>query len=135
MLPGSYLKTPCNLSSPNLKETSLTCMHFVGHPCGRMSNGFQNHNPADPSVDEVEGIKRNSAELDQWVVTPSQDEQWKHVHHGQYTAAVSKFSSHLGKLPAEVDADHAERNIGAEITQNHEQLESAGKGSNVDGRG
>lgn len=78
-----------------------------------MSDGFKDHNTTNPAVHEVVSVERDVEQLDQWVVTASEQEQRKHVHHRQHARAVSDLSGNVASAP--MDTDNAEGNVHCKV--------------------
>ena len=85
-----------------------------------MSNGFEDNNPSEPTVDEVHGVEGNAGDLDDGVVTSSEKEQRDHVDDGHDTSAVAELSSGGGIALAHVDLPHAQSAVGSEVAEEHE---------------
>lgn len=117
----------CN-SSPSSR------VDFRNHPSKSVANGLKNSGSTDPAVEQVEGVERDAAHLDEGVVASSKDEKGDHIHHSQDTETITQDRSDGLLWQGPVDLDDAECDVGSKVCDENEELKSAGESAHVESR-
>ena len=76
-----HLPLPSQSSRSMNVAASLTLInnnHYLGDG---MSKGLQYHNTTKPAMDQIEIVKRNAQQADEWIIPASQDDKRYHVDH------------------------------------------------------
>lgn len=100
------------------------------HPDGRVGNGFQDDDAAEPAVNEVVRVKAEAEEEDERVVAASQKEQRNHVHDGKNTSPVTGVIVPELRV-APFDGDAAEGDLHGKVADEEEELKTARKDTHV----
>lgn len=108
-------------------------MDLVGHPGSEMCDSLEHRNPSKPAVDQVHGIKGDTRELDHGVVAASQEEEGNHVDGSHDAGTIANFLAKWSEGLVEIDAPDDKTDVGGEIANEQESLQTARKRTNVDG--
>ena len=116
-----------------------------------MGKGLEDDDSSLPSVQQVEGIKREIQPVDQRVVSSCHDEKRDlfrsqmsrttrdlsrityHVDNGKYTRSVSQFLTDSSELSTPINTDNTESDIGTKVKSEEDELESSWQCSNIHG--
>ncbi len=99
-----------------------------------MREDLQGYDAAEPPMEKIEGVEGDAEKLDQGVVPAGHQEQGNQVHHGHDAGSVSDGARDLGERAAVVDGNHAEDDVGGDVSEEEEELQSGRQSSHVDGR-
>jgi hypothetical protein len=59
----------------------LTISRYLSHQVKeRMQQRLEDHDPTKPPMNQIVRIKRDSSQLNEWIVASSEQEKWSHVH-------------------------------------------------------
>jgi hypothetical protein len=109
-------------------------LRYTGDASNGMNDNLEDNDTAQPSVDQVEGVKGDAEEPDQRVVPPDHGEQEDHVDDGESPAPVPQESDSIGRGRSEADLGHTVCNIRGEVADQEDKLQSCGKSADVEGR-
>lgn len=99
-----------------------------------VSKSLQSHNTAQPSVKEIERIKRDTQKVKEGVIPASHEEQGDHVGDSEGASTIDEHSGRRAHWLRKVDAHNTESYIGGEVAEEEDELKARGESSNVDGR-
>ena len=99
-----------------------------------MQKRFQNDDPAKPAVHEVECVKGDARQLEEWVVAPSQQEQRYHVHNRQHSCAFNQHSVDDASLLTPINVPDGQQDTGSHVQHQEQHLGSAWQCANIDSR-
>lgn len=99
-----------------------------------MGKGLEHHDATEPSVEEVESVKRHAEQRDERVISAGHQEERDHVDDGKITGPIPHQGRHARQGPGKVDGHDAKGHIGREVADQKDQLHSRGQRPDVDGR-
>lgn len=97
-----------------------------------MNHRLDNHNPAQPSVDEIPRIKGNMEESNQWVVPASHEHKRNQVDSSHCARTIPDHAAEgLFILPVR-KGDHAEHSVHRDDSKDDESMKAAGQIAHID---
>lgn len=100
-----------------------------------MNNRFDNDNAADPSVHKIVGIKGDTQQRNEWVVSTSQDKQGNHVQKGQVSRSASKLSDQRCFVVGTIIQDRAVGHLAEKVACQQHCVEPGGQSAHIDSLG
>lgn len=123
-----------NQALEGLVPAALGAVCALGHVSNDVAESLEYNDTSNPAVDQVHGVKGKVGKHDDWVVASCEQKERDAVHDRHDTGTVAEGAGNgciVGVVV--VDPPEAESNVGRKVAQQHEGLQTAGKGTDIDG--
>lgn len=115
------------------KKRKHTFLSLGDTPGKHMSQGFENNDPGEPAMNQVESIEWNLQKGNQGVVSPSQQDERNQVNGGHGASPVPDDPSDGIFLGSVGDGNNTQGHVHDNDTDEEEGVETAGESTHVDG--
>ena len=107
-------------------------VYFVRSPGTGVDDGFEDDDPTDPSVEEVEGVERDPEDPDQRIIPACEEEEPDHVDNAEMAGTSSELGNQHGYVFGVVLQPGAIDDIAGEVDDQDQGVQSRWHGADVD---
>jgi hypothetical protein len=114
-------------------DMGLTFHRLGNHVTKTVHNSLKDNDSPQPTMDQIERVKRNPQQLYQRIVPPSEQEQRHHIDDRQCSSPIPHLAEHCRFIRTPLDHEGAKHDIRHQIPQQEGGLEPRGQSPYIDG--